>query len=254
MLRSNRPSARSFAHLLTAVFILFMCAYAQAADLRFPQLDGRVVDNAQLLSPSMESKLTQMLKAEEDANSHQLVIITVLSLHGLPIEDYGYQLGRHWGIGQAERNNGVLLIVAPNERKVRIEVGYGLEGVLPDATAKRIIDEKILPLFRANNMSAGIYQGAESIIAVINGEKLPALVKAPEIDWGFIIILGLFGLVFAHRVYRSYTDPPLPHGDLDSPYYGSGGNYGGSGGGFGGGGGFSGGGGGFGGGGASGGW
>ncbi len=249
-IRAWTRSSRLLAQLLLATMLLFICTAALAAEISFPRLDGRVVDNANLIPGQMKRELTALLKEEEAENSHQLVIITVPTLQGLPIEDYGYQLGRHWGIGQEKRNNGVLLIVAPNERKVRIEVGYGLEGVLPDATAKRIIDKDILPLFRSQKMSDGIYKGALAILAVINGEKLPPLELVPETDWGFVLALLFFGLIFVYRVYRSYTEPPYPHGDIDGTYYGGGGGYSG---GFGGGG-FSGGGGGFGGGGASGGW
>jgi len=102
----------------------------------FPTLTGRVVDDANLLSPEDEQTLTQELKDLEDKSSDQLVVVTLPSLQGYEIEDYGYQLGRHWGIGTKELDNGVLLIVAPNERKVRIEVGYGLEPILTDALSR----------------------------------------------------------------------------------------------------------------------
>src|SRR5581483_5381968 len=104
---------------------------AEAAEPTFPALTGRVVDDADLLSPADEQELTDELKALEDKSSDQVVVVTLPSLQGYAIEDYGYRLGRHWGIGTAKLNNGVLLIVAPNERKVRIEVGYGLEAPSP---------------------------------------------------------------------------------------------------------------------------
>jgi uncharacterized protein len=106
----------------------------------------------------------------EQKSSDQLVVVTLKSLQGTSIEDYGYQLGRAWGIGQKKVNNGALLIVAPNERKVRIEVGYGLEGDLPDAVAKLIIEERILPNFRQGNMVGGVVGGTESIIQVLSGD------------------------------------------------------------------------------------
>src|SRR5690606_31965183 len=102
---------------------------------------GRVVDEARLLSAEQEATLTTRLEALEAETSDQLVVVTVNDLEGYPIEDYGYRLGRAWGIGQAEDDSGVLLIVAPNERKVRIEVGYGLEPILTDALSARIIHD-----------------------------------------------------------------------------------------------------------------
>ncbi|RMF04505.1 MAG: TPM domain-containing protein, partial [Alphaproteobacteria bacterium] len=116
-----------------------------AAQPQFPALTGRVVDEAGLLSREEADALARQLEALEERTSDQLVVVTLRSLQGFPIEDYGYKLGRHWGIGQAGKDNGVLLIVAPTERKVRIEVGRGLEGELPDALAKLIIENAILP-------------------------------------------------------------------------------------------------------------
>src|SRR5690606_31329664 len=115
---------------LVALLLLALAFPAWAAPT-FPELSGRrVVDEANLLQPAEEAALTEKLAALEQGSSDQLVVVTVPDLQGYEIEEYGYQLGRHWGIGQNETNNGVLLIVAPNERKVRIEVGYGLEGIL----------------------------------------------------------------------------------------------------------------------------
>ncbi len=98
---------------------------------QFPELTGRVVDNAGLLDPTEEQALADKLATEEQQSSNQVVVVTVPDLQGYPIEEYGYQLGREWGIGQEGKDNGVLLIVAPNERRLRIEVGYGLEGRSP---------------------------------------------------------------------------------------------------------------------------
>ncbi|HSH49628.1 MAG TPA: TPM domain-containing protein, partial [Halomonas sp.] len=123
--------------LLTAALALPAQAL-HAQQLDFPELTGRVVDRAELLDPATESRLSDMLAAHEKASTEQLVVVTLPNLQGASIEQYGYQLGRHWGIGQAEKDNGALLIVAPNERKVRIEVGYGLEGRLTDAQSSVI--------------------------------------------------------------------------------------------------------------------
>src|SRR5690606_9503078 len=107
--------------------------------------------------------LTTRLEALERDTTDQLVVVTVPDLQGREIEDYGYQLGRAWGIGQAENDNGVLLIVAPIERKVRIEVGYGLEGVLTDALSALIIQNQILPAFRDGDYALGVAQGVAAI-------------------------------------------------------------------------------------------
>ena len=136
----------------------------------FPQLTGRVVDQASLLSPATRQQLTAELAKEEQSDGNQVVVVTLKSLGGYDIRDYGYQLGRHWGIGQKGKDNGVLLIVAPNERKVSIEVGYGLEGTLTDALSDTIIRNAILPQFRRGDMQAGIVAGVKSILAVVHGD------------------------------------------------------------------------------------
>ena len=120
--------------------VLLLAAAAHAA-LTFPALTGRVVDDAHILSPDTVQRLTGLLAAHEKSTGEQVVVVTLPSLQGTTIEDYGYQLGRYWGIGQKGKNTGALLIVAPKERKVRIEVGYGLEGAIPDATSERVIQE-----------------------------------------------------------------------------------------------------------------
>jgi uncharacterized protein len=141
-----------------------------AAGPTFPQLTGRVVDQAGLLSQAARQKLTAELAKEEQSDGNQVVVVTLKSLDGYDIRDYGYQLGRHWGIGQKGKDNGVLLIVAPNERKVSIEVGYGLEGTLTDALSDTIIRNAIVPQFRRGDMQAGILAGVKSILAVVHGD------------------------------------------------------------------------------------
>ena len=146
-----------------------ICACA-AQTLSFPTLTGRVVDDAALLDAGTRTALTGSLADLEQKTTDQLVVVTLKSLQGTSIEDYGYQLGRRWQIGQKDKNNGVLLIVAPNERKVRIEVGYGLEGTLTDAITKLIIENSILPRFKVADFSGGIKRGVEDIIQVLTGD------------------------------------------------------------------------------------
>lgn len=136
-----------------------------AAQPQFPALTGRVVDNADILSPEAEAALTAKLEALEVQSQRQLVVATIPDLQGYDISDYGYQLGRAWGLGDAERNDGALLLVAPNDRKVRIEVGYGLEGYLTDALSSLIIQNQILPAFRDGDFPGGITAGTDAIIA-----------------------------------------------------------------------------------------
>lgn len=135
-----------------------------AAQPEFPPLTGRVVDAAGIIPDDVEAQLASRLAALETQSQRQLVVATVPDLQDYDIADYGYQLGRAWGIGDAERNDGALLIVAPNERKVRIEVGYGLEGYLTDALSALIIQNQILPHFRDGDMPAGIVAGTDVII------------------------------------------------------------------------------------------
>lgn len=143
--------------------LLVLTPLPALADPTFPKLTGRVVDDAHLLSPEQVAQLTQLSEAVQKASSRQLVVATIPDLQGYDIADYGYQLGRTWGIGQKGADNGILLIVAPNERKVRIEVGYGLEPIMTDALSNQIIRDVIVPKFKAGDMAGGIVAGAQAI-------------------------------------------------------------------------------------------
>jgi uncharacterized protein len=163
--------SRRSGRLLVGLFgLLVLTTAAFAQSLTFPALSGRVVDDANILDAATRSALTEKLAALEDKTTDQFVVVTLKSLQGQTIESYGYQLGRHWGIGQKGKNNGVLLIVAPNERAVRIEVGYGLEGTLTDALTKLIIENAITPRFRANDYVGGITRGVDDVIQVLSGD------------------------------------------------------------------------------------
>jgi uncharacterized protein len=130
-------------------------------------LTGRVVDDANLLAPKQEAGLAAKSAELEQATGHQLVVVTTASLHGQDIATFGVDLGRRWGVGRKDIDDGVLLIVAPNERKARIEVGYGLEKALRDEEAGRIMRDAILPAFRAGDMPKGIAAGVDGIISEI---------------------------------------------------------------------------------------
>lgn len=222
----------------------------------FPALTGPVVDDAHLLPADVFEQLSQKLAAYSQANGAQVVVVTLPTLNGYPIDYYGYQLGRHWGIGQKGKDNGVLLIIDVGEKQARIDVGYGLEGTLTDAQSILIIHNVIAPRFRTGDYAGGIAAGTDAILSVLGGKQLA--VERQQVrergGTGFLIfvilIFVVLPLLFGGR------------GGMGGGWLGwlllgmlSGGGGGGrGGGGFGGGGGFSGGGGSFGGGGASGGW
>jgi len=132
-----------------------------------PRLSGRVVDGADLLSPAQEKDLSTRLARLEAATGHQFVIATISDLQGQKIEQFGVRLGRTWGIGRKGIDDGVLLIVAPNDRKVRIEVGYGLEKALSDPICAQIIREKIMPPIGRGDISGGIRAGAAAILSIL---------------------------------------------------------------------------------------
>lgn len=138
---------------------------ASSSATTFPALTGRVVDDAQLLAPEQEVALSSKSAALEAATGNQFVVVTVPTLSGQDIAIFTRDLGRHWGIGRAGHDDGVILLVAPNERKVRIAVGYGLEKTLSDALCQQIIDEQILPRFRQGDLAGGIEAGVNALIA-----------------------------------------------------------------------------------------
>lgn len=254
---SLRPIRHSFAAI--GLLLLALSPFAQAQSTPdFPALTGRVVDQASLLSPSAEQRLTQMLSAYEKSAGDQIVVVTLPDLQGYTIENYGYQLGRHWGIGQKGQDNGALLIVAKKERKVRIEVGYGLEGKLTDAASATIINQIITPAFRQGQFETGILNGAAAMIKVLGGDKLAQTDSADGHEATSNKPRSLIAVVLLIMILLSiFRGGGRGRGRGRSALLGGmilGSGLGGRGGGFGGGGGFSGGGGGFGGGGASGGW
>ena len=227
---------------------------AIAAEPTFPALTGRVVDDAQVLDPGTRSEIEGKLADFETKTGDQFVVVTLKSLQGYDIADYGYRLGRTWGIGQKGSDNGVLLIVAPNERQVRIEAGYGLEGTLTDAISRLIIDNAILPRFRAGDIPGGIARGVDDIIQVLSGDAedfqrragQQQPVDAEEIAqlvW-ILFILGIW-LFFAVRAQRRDargrrtpwivpvpTGPPSgrwPGGSGGGGFRGGGGSFGGGG-------------------------
>ena len=162
-----------------AVLIAFLFSALPAlAAPSFPALTGRMMDDAHVLSDQTKSDLDGKLAALEAKTSRQLVVVTLPSLQGYEISDYGYQLGRAWGIGQAKLNNGALFIIAPTEHKVRIEVGYGLEPILTDALSEVIIQQAVLPRFRAGDFNGGTEAGVAALIQQLSLDPSAAEAKA----------------------------------------------------------------------------
>ncbi|WP_428739225.1 TPM domain-containing protein [Sulfurimonas sp.] len=192
--------------LLKLVLLLSFFSSLIIAEPTFPKLTGRVVDDASLLTSNKEERLTQILAQHEQKTSNQVVIVTLATLQGYEIEEYGYQLGRYWGIGQKGKDNGVLLIVAPNERKVRIEVGYGLEGTLTDKIAHDIIQEKILPAFKRENYVQGIENGTSAILQALDGEYEITKVsnKTQNEEGSSIVTVGIIAIIFLSIVVEAF--------------------------------------------------
>jgi uncharacterized protein len=264
-----RPSRHVGAVLLTLLACVLLAGLAHAAP-SFPPLTGRVVDNAHVLSPETQQQLTAKLADLESKTSRQLVVVTLPSLQGYEIEDYGYQLGRAWGIGQKGQNNGVLFIVAPSEHKTRIEVGYGLEGVLTDALSSVILQQRVLPKFRAGDVQGGVVEGTNALVDQLSLPDDQARAKVAQAEhpprrqfrggvgqiiamififWFIASFIGALGGRRGGGCMGWWLLPLMMSGGSGRGGWSSGGGFGG-----GGGGGFSGGGGSFGGGGASGSW
>jgi uncharacterized protein len=268
---------------LAVLWLALVALAAPVAAQTFPPLTGRVVDNAHLLTPAQVVDLTSKSEALEASTKRQFVVATVPSLEGRTIEDYGYRLGRAWGIGQKGKDDGVILLVAPNEHKVRIETGYGARVFLTDAVSSVIIREAILPHFKQNppDYGGGIEEGSDQIIKQMSlppaeaQKNVAAAEQAqqrrqhsagsalPAIFWFMIIgfvLLSMLRRAGGRRYRRRHggISPwvvlwglnELSRGSRGSSWGGGGSSWGGGGGG----GGFSGGGGSFGGGGASGSW
>lgn len=257
---------------------------APAAAQTFPKLAGNpVVDQADIIPAAEEAALNTQLLDLEKTTGHQLVVATVGDLEGNDVADYGYKLGRAWGIGDEAKDDGVVFLIAPNERRMNIAVGLGLEPVLTDALSGRIIRDVVTPRFKAGDMPGGIQDGVNAIAEQIQLPPEEAAARAAAADsaerdraddgnFGGLFFVGFIILIFfvlpmlsrigrrgkKRRKGRPWDAPIIIWGGDDdhwggggSSWGGGGSSWGGGGGGFGG---FSGGGGSFGGGGASGGW
>lgn len=273
---------RPFALLRAVAALLLLFAAGPGFAQSFPKFTGFVVDAANVLPADQEAALTAKLDALQKDTGRQLIVATIPDLQGYAIEDYGYRLGRAWGVGLKGVDNGAILIVAPADRKVRVEVGYGLTPVLTDAFSSVVIQSQILPAFRAGNLPAGIMAGTDALIAQLRlpdaeaRARVDAAVEARDraetpspiaiIFWVIVILVIVIAMVAANKGGRRHRrggstvwvwGPVIADVLSSSARSGRSGGFGSSSGGGGGwmGGGFSGGGGGsFGGGGASGSW
>ena len=192
-----------------------LAALVAAGAAAVPYLTGRVVDNAEILKPATRERVAALAKAHEDKTTDQIAVLTVTTLGGESIEEYAGRVFAAWKLGQKGKDNGVLVVVAPQDHKMRIEVGYGLEGTLPDVAASRIIRNVMTPAFRNDNFDDGVAQGVEAIVAQLEGQTTGAGTSAqfadvesgskkqsfefngPDIPWYMRILLGcfIFGII-----------------------------------------------------------
>jgi len=193
----DRRSVTAWRLIAVAAALLWFAVAAVAQT--FPALTGRIVDQANVISADARRTIEPKLVDLETKSGIQLVVATVNSLEGQEIEPYANALFRKWQLGEKTKNNGVLLLIAPKERRVRIEVGYGLEGTLTDALSKVIIVNAITPRFKAGDFSDGILRGVDDIITVLTTdasewEKRPSLrldnqPASDPINWVIILIV-----------------------------------------------------------------
>lgn len=202
--------------LLSVLCTIALAAASSVNAQDFPELTGRVVDKANILTDEDEAEITSQLEALENSTTRQFAVATISTLQGYEIADYGNRLARHWQLGQAadgsaEKDNGILLLIAPNERQMRIEVGYGLEGVMTDALASHIISETIRPDFRDNYMARGTKAGVARIITQLElppDEAQTVLDELAEDEWyGNAAMIGLAVLIVGFGIWTATLGP-----------------------------------------------
>jgi uncharacterized protein len=191
--------------LLLALLIVSTLAAAQPT---YPPLNSRINDGANLIGAEARQRIEGKLKAHEDKTTDQLVVATVPSLQGVSVEDFANGLFRFWKLGDRAKNNGALLLVAPTERKVRIEVGYGLEGALTDALSKVIITTAIAPKFKTGDFAGGIEAGVDAILTILTGDaeewQRRAVVRDDAMSTADILLLVLFVAIFLSIIVSAF--------------------------------------------------
>jgi uncharacterized protein len=191
-------------HVAATAFCCLLAWLGPASGADVPFLSGRVVDDAEILKSATRDRVTAVLKAHEQSTGDQIAVLTVPTIGDQSIEEYAVKVFETWKLGQKGKDNGVLLVIAPKDRKLRIEVGYGLEGTLTDAAASRIIRNVITPQFKAGDFDKGVADGVDAIIGVLTGKPVPEAaaqetesvgflhVSGPPIPWPERILLGCF--------------------------------------------------------------
>ncbi|MDT3734677.1 MAG: TPM domain-containing protein [Denitratisoma sp.] len=165
-----------------ALFLVAGLAALAALAADVPYLSGRVVDNAEILGAETKLKLAEQLKAHEAETGNQIAVLTVPSLEGESVESYAEQVFNAWKLGQKGKDNGVLVLVAPDDRRMRIEVGYGLEGTLTDVAASRIVRNVMTPRFKEGNFDAGVAEGVAAVIGQLTGAEAPPAEAPPAAE------------------------------------------------------------------------
>jgi len=178
------------------LFFVISAAAAQS----FPKPTGRVNDFANVIDPASEAEIDRQLDQLEQKTSSEIAVATVESLNGMSVEEYANRLFKEWGVGQAKQDNGVLVVVAPNEREMRIEVGYGLEGVLPDGLAGQVIRDDFTPRFKEGDYSGGIRNGVTHLVGIVEKhqvltpEEIAKLNASNGEDIPYFIVIPFFGI------------------------------------------------------------
>lgn len=220
----TRAVARPGAWLFATALLLSLASAAGAADV--PYLTGRVVDNAEILKPATRERVAALAKAHEDKTTDQIAVLTIPTLGGDSVEEFANRVFAAWKLGEKGKDNGVLVVVAPQDRKMRIEVGYGLEGTLTDVAASRIIRNVMTPAFKDGDFDRGIENGVAAIVAQLEGQPATAgttsslvdespsgahksafTIEGPEIPWYMRILLGcfIFGIIGVFTVVGVMT-------------------------------------------------
>ncbi len=220
----TRNLVRACAWLVAGVLFLGTALAVAATDV--PYLTGRVVDNAEILKPATRERIAALAKAHEDKTTDQIAVLTIPTLGGDSVEDFANRVFAAWKLGQKGKDNGVLVVVAPQDRRMRIEVGYGLEGTLTDVAASRIIRNVMTPAFKNGDFDRGIEDGVKAIVAQLEGDAAAAGTSAtfadtssesgsqsafrfegPDIPWYMRILLGcfIFGVIGVFTVVGVMT-------------------------------------------------
>ena len=196
---------------MRAAILALLLAASPLAALDVPYLSGRVVDNADLIPDDAQQRIQQKLAAYEQQTGSQIAVLTVESLEGESLEDYSIRVAETWKLGQKGKDNGVLFLISEQDRKMRIEVGYGLEPELTDFETNRILDNVVTPRFRSGDFAGGVESGVDAMVAAIGGQEItpaPGADATPQMATGekavfglvFLVVIGVFSLmaIFSH--------------------------------------------------------